>query len=117
MISHGCACQRIDQIESEMIRIRALLAQRQRELAAMKADLAPERVQPAAADGVDGIIPLADLERKAIEDAVRKKGIVPASKLLGIGKTTLYRKLQEYGRLAPTAAPACGWKEEGAQEC
>jgi len=42
---------------------------------------------------------LADLEREAILGTIRKlKGDkVGAAKLLGIGKTTLYRKLKEYG--------------------
>ena len=51
----------------------------------------------------DGISPsgktLADLEREAILGTIRRlKGDkLQAAKLLGIGKTTLYRKLKEYG--------------------
>src|SRR4051812_15981479 len=46
-----------------------------------------------------GVMPLADLERQAILDAIRKLhgDKLQAAKLLGIGKTTLYRKLKEYG--------------------
>jgi two-component system response regulator HydG len=42
---------------------------------------------------------LADLERAAILDAIRTLhgDKLQAAKLLGIGKTTLYRKLKEYG--------------------
>ncbi len=45
------------------------------------------------------IVSLADLEREAILETVRqlKGDKLMAAKLLGIGKTTLYRKLKEYG--------------------
>ncbi len=48
---------------------------------------------------VSSIRPIAELERDAILDSIRKlKGDkLLAAKLLGIGKTTLYRKLKEYG--------------------
>ena len=39
------------------------------------------------------------LERRAIEDAIAQAGgdKIEAARLLSIGKTTLYRKLREYG--------------------
>lgn len=45
------------------------------------------------------IVSIADLERKAILGTIRqlKGDKLMAAKLLGIGKTTLYRKLKEYG--------------------
>jgi two-component system response regulator HydG len=45
------------------------------------------------------VIPLAEMERQAILGAIRKLDgdKLLAAKLLGIGKTTLYRKLKEYG--------------------
>ncbi len=45
------------------------------------------------------VIPLADLERQAIASALRQFAgdKLHAAKVLGIGKTTLYRKLKEYG--------------------
>jgi two-component system response regulator HydG len=45
------------------------------------------------------ITPLADLERQAILEALQqlKGDKLLAARLLGIGKTTLYRKLKEYG--------------------
>lgn len=45
------------------------------------------------------VTPLADLERQAILDTLRqlKGDKLTTARLLGIGKTTLYRKLKEYG--------------------
>jgi DNA-binding NtrC family response regulator len=58
-------------------------------------------VAQGAADGVaeSGVRTLADLERDAILNAIRQLNgdKLQAAKLLGIGKTTLYRKLKEYG--------------------
>jgi transcriptional regulator with PAS, ATPase and Fis domain len=47
------------------------------------------------------IIPLVDLERKAILGAIEQLhgDKLMAAKLLGIGKTTLYRKLKEYAQI------------------
>jgi DNA-binding NtrC family response regulator len=44
------------------------------------------------------IVSLAELERRAVVQAVREAGgnRIAAARLLGIGKTTLYRKLKEY---------------------
>lgn len=46
----------------------------------------------------DEIVPLEELERRAIFRALREAGNdkLAAARLLGIGKTTLYRKLKEY---------------------
>jgi two-component system response regulator HydG len=46
-----------------------------------------------------GIVPIADMERKAILGTIEQLhgDKLMAAKLLGIGKTTLYRKLKEYG--------------------
>jgi DNA-binding NtrC family response regulator len=61
----------------------------------------PLLVQPTAAShpARNGFVPLADLEKDAILAAVRHThgDRLQAAKLLGIGKTTLYRKLKEYG--------------------
>jgi len=45
------------------------------------------------------IVSIADLEREAILNTLRqlKGDKLMAARLLGIGKTTLYRKLKEYG--------------------
>ena len=51
------------------------------------------------------VMPLAQLEKQAILDTLRKLNgdKLLAARLLGIGKTTLYRKLKEYGISAPDA--------------
>jgi two-component system response regulator HydG len=59
--------------------------------------------EEAGAAAVPGVKPLADLEREAILSAIRTLNgdKLQAAKLLGIGKTTLYRKLKEYGIADP----------------
>jgi DNA-binding NtrC family response regulator len=54
-------------------------------------------------NGTQRVTPLADLERQAILGAIRALNgdKLQAAKLLGIGKTTLYRKLKEYGITDP----------------
>src|SRR3954454_24094560 len=56
---------------------------------------------PAVADPLKGITPIADLEKHAILSAIEQLhgDKLEAARLLGIGKTTLYRKLKEYGSL------------------
>jgi DNA-binding NtrC family response regulator len=46
-----------------------------------------------------GVVSIAEMEKHAIYDALEKMGgdKIKAARLLGIGKTTLYRKLKEYG--------------------
>ena len=48
------------------------------------------------------IIPIADLEKQAVLGAIAQLdgNKLKAAKLLGIGKTTLYRKLKEYDESA-----------------
>ncbi len=52
-----------------------------------------------AGNGRGPVLPLAQLEREAILETLRKLNgdKLLAARLLGIGKTTLYRKLKEYG--------------------
>ena len=64
----------------------------------------------AAALGAPGssrapVLPLAQLEKQAILETLRKLNgdKLLAARLLGIGKTTLYRKLKEYGIGSPEA--------------
>jgi two-component system response regulator HydG len=61
---------------------------------------APEAVEPiGAVDSEEGILTIAELERQAILKTLRQLNgdKLTAARLLGIGKTTLYRKLKEYG--------------------
>jgi len=57
------------------------------------------RAEQAGEGGAPEVRTLADLEREAILGAIRTLhgDKLQAAKLLGIGKTTLYRKLKEYG--------------------
>ena len=59
---------------------------------------APVR-QKGLPEGVSNVTPIAELEKQAILRTIRKLNgdKLQAAKLLGIGKTTLYRKLKEYG--------------------
>ena len=52
-----------------------------------------------------GILPLHEVERRAIEQALAytRGDRTTTAHLLGIGRTTLYRKLKEYGHLAANA--------------
>ena len=61
---------------------------------------------PAAAAHSPAIRPLAETERDAIMNALSllKGDKLLAARLLGIGKTTLYRKLKQYGQLTSGAA-------------
>ena len=54
--------------------------------------------EPASEASQPQLTTLAELERKAILGAIRTLNgdKLQAAKLLGIGKTTLYRKLKEY---------------------
>jgi transcriptional regulator with PAS, ATPase and Fis domain len=42
--------------------------------------------------------PLAEIEKRAILALVAQAGALKAAKVLGVGKTTIYRKLAEYKR-------------------
>jgi two-component system response regulator HydG len=59
----------------------------------------PDSGAAPAADGTPPITPLAEQERRCILEAIRilHGDKLKAARLLGIGKTTLYRKLKEYG--------------------
>jgi len=66
---------------------------------------AAKRLEEGATPG-PVVTPIAELERQAILEAIRllDGDKLKAAKLLGIGKTTLYRKLKEYGIADPVHA-------------
>ena len=51
---------------------------------------------------VDGVVPISEMEKQSIFNALAQTNgdKLLAARLLGIGKTTLYRKLKEYGAQA-----------------
>lgn len=53
------------------------------------------------------VVPLAELERRAIDHALRVTGgrVAKAAKLLGIGRATLYRRLAERAALNKQETP------------
>jgi DNA-binding NtrC family response regulator len=60
------------------------------------------RPTPSESGHPSGVVPIAEMEKEAIFSALKRVGgdKMKAAKLLGIGKTTLYRKLKEYGMSA-----------------
>ncbi|MGH9578772.1 MAG: sigma-54 interaction domain-containing protein, partial [Terriglobales bacterium] len=73
------------------------------------------RAPQADAGANHGVVPLAELEMQAIFTALCQVGgnKLLAARLLGIGKTTLYRKLREYERRSASAGRRGG--REGAE--
>lgn len=69
----------------------------------LAANLLPDAGQNAAATGSE-IVSIAELEKQAILSTIKQLNgdKLLAAKLLGIGKTTLYRKLKEYGIADPS---------------
>ena len=65
-------------------------------------------------DEKNPVVPLSEIEKQAILDTLRKLDgdKIQAAKLLGIGKTTLYRKLKEYGIGDPLNGEAPGDAED-----
>ena len=59
--------------------------------------------RPRSAGPPGGVTPLAEVERRAIIEAFETadRNTARAARLLGIDRTTLYRKLKSYGRLDP----------------
>jgi DNA-binding NtrC family response regulator len=59
----------------------------------------PQVISISGAEAKPGIVPLVELERRAIVAALNQLegDKLMTAKMLGIGKTTLYRKLREYG--------------------
>jgi transcriptional regulator with PAS, ATPase and Fis domain len=72
------------------------------------ASLPPSASCPRVPDSNE-LVPLQEIERRAIINAVRETGgdKLAAARLLGIGKTTLYRKLKQYARDRITPTRVC----------
>ena len=68
-------------------------------LASRRSPVATPVLGPELASVQDPVLPLAELEKNAVLDTLRRcdGDKLEAARLLGIGKTTLYRKLKEYG--------------------
>ena len=79
--------------------LQAVAQQGGRELVTRVDEREAPRPKPSLAHGGHAIISIAELEREAILNTIRQLhgDKLMAAKLLGIGKTTLYRKLKEYG--------------------
>jgi len=62
------------------------------------ANLPPEAIPGANGNGRSKIVPMAELEKQTILNAINELhgDKLQAARLLGIGKTTLYRKLKDY---------------------
>jgi transcriptional regulator of acetoin/glycerol metabolism len=58
----------------------------------------PSALTGAYAEDPDPVVPLSDLKRRAIANALAftKGDRALAAQLLGVGRTTLYRKVKEY---------------------
>jgi DNA-binding NtrC family response regulator len=85
----------------------------QQGIEAQRAATAAAQEMSRANVSVPGVKTLADLEREAILGAIRTLNgdKLQAAKLLGIGKTTLYRKLKEYGVADPTEDQGLGTRD------
>lgn len=88
-----------EQMEQDFIFLRGLVQRLSRLIDVLESSplliAAMDPPEPAEAD----ILPIAELEREAITKAYELFGsnYKAASKALGIGKTSYYRKLREYG--------------------
>jgi transcriptional regulator of acetoin/glycerol metabolism len=87
-----------EQFEQDVEHLRSLQQRLGRIIDALE-ELPIFRAQEPATGMPDGVIPLAAMERVALLRAVKAcdGDVVLAAKALGIGKTTLYRRLQKYG--------------------
>jgi DNA-binding NtrC family response regulator len=67
--------------------------------AVMQPNPAPAGATPEPGSEKPAVLPLAEMEKQAILNTIKqlKGDKLMAARLLGIGKTTLYRKLKEYG--------------------
>jgi transcriptional regulator with PAS, ATPase and Fis domain len=92
--------QRLDQIQSEIIRRNGRVTQLLNEVGEIRLRVAAFIGAPPSPEASPvEIVPLETLERAAILNAVNRcRNKNAAAKALGIGKTSLYRKLEQYAR-------------------
>ena len=71
---------------------------------AIRATVSPLSAVPAASQSASPVARLDDVERGAIVESLLASGgnVSQATRALGIGRTTLYRKLKQYGLARPT---------------
>lgn len=88
--------ERLNAIQSEIVRTNAQTSQLNKEIETIKTNILTF-IGCSRPDFNKQIIPLADLDKAAILHAVAvTRDKLKAAELLGIGKTTLFRKLAEY---------------------
>lgn len=96
-IEHGCAFSTSGEVSLGHLPTQL----RQQGLAAYQSNRSNEKTE--SSSETHRVLSLADMERDAILSAIRvlHGDKLKAAQLLGIGKTTLYRKLKEYGIADP----------------
>jgi DNA-binding NtrC family response regulator len=97
VITHACTHSSGEKLEIDHLPQDILTFFRTKEAERTRA--LPPRATPKSDPQEDDVIPIAAMEKQAILKAMRQTDgdRRMAAKLLGIGKTTLYRKLKEYG--------------------
>lgn len=112
------ALQQLNAMESEIIRLRNdHLPKMRAQIAELRARI-PETLYKDKVEETPtraGIVPLKMVEKETILRAI---GLVPhiprCAKLLGMGRTTLYRKLQQFEREGDYKMPPA---QQGSEEC
>lgn len=76
-------------------------------VASDRSDASTVPAKPSAGDGIDIIRPLAEVEKDAIENAIRicQGNITEASRRLDINPSTIYRKISQWKKSAPSQEP------------
>ncbi len=90
----------VRELENALERACALSSSREIQLCDLPTHLSSAPSSIVQSPSGNGIVPIAEIEKQTILSAIgRVNGDkIKAARLLGIGKTTLYRKLKEYGR-------------------